>query len=91
MQIDPPSAATFAYQGETQMNLLTLKQPVPSYDPRHSHKCERRGFHGPFANEGFYDAFPEAQWHGMGDCLECGTTRNVALELQKSIQLPSAA
>lgn len=74
------------------MNLITLKRhPVPSYDPRHSHKCERRGFHGPFANEGFYDAFPEAQWHGMGDCLECGTTRKVAIEIQKAIQLPSAA
>jgi hypothetical protein len=83
---------TFAYQREAHMNLLTLKrQPVPSHDPRHSHTCERRGFHGPFANEGFYDAFPEAHWHGMGDCLECGTTRKVAIEIQKAIILPSAA
>ncbi len=73
------------------MNLLTLeRQSVPRYDTR-AHKCERRGYHGPFANEGFYDAFPESQWHGMGDCVECGTTRKVAIEIQKAIALPSAA
>lgn len=73
------------------MNLLTIeRQPIPHNDLR-AHHCERRGFHGPFANEGFYDAFPEAQWHGMGDCLECGTTRKVSIEIQKTMALPSAA
>jgi hypothetical protein len=40
-------------------------------------KCEVRGHCGPFANESFYNAFPEAWWHGMGDCVECGTTCKV--------------
>lgn len=58
--------------------LLPARQPLVRHSPHPSPStCERRGYCGPFANEAYYNAFPEPVWHGMGDCLECGTTRRV--------------
>ena len=56
----------------------TIRIPRSGSGPRRTPECEIRGFCGPFANEALYNAFPEAMWHGMGDCLECGTTRHVS-------------
>jgi hypothetical protein len=56
------------------------------FGPRRTPECEVRGYCGPFVNEALYDAFPEPLWHGMGDCLECGTTCHVPRELQRSEQ-----
>jgi hypothetical protein len=50
---------------------------------RRTPECEVRGYCGPFANEALYNAFPEPMWHGMGDCLECGTTCHVPREIQR--------
>jgi hypothetical protein len=50
---------------------------------RRTARCEARGHCGPFANEAFYNDFPESMWHGMGDCLECGTTCHVPSQLQR--------
>jgi hypothetical protein len=66
---------------------LTPHQPLhlqrPGSGARRISECELRGYCGPFANEALYDAFPEAMWHGMGDCMECGTTCHVSRELQR--------
>lgn len=45
--------------------------------------CGERGYCGPFVNEAYYAAFPEPLWHGMADCVECGTTCKVAPHLRK--------
>ena len=50
---------------------------------RRTPECQVRGYCGPFANEAMYNAFPEPMWHGMGDCLECGTTCHVPLEVER--------
>ena len=62
--------------------LLIPRQPLRTnrFGTRRVPVCEKRGYCGPFANEALYDAFPEPMWHGMGDCLECGTTCHVAGE-----------
>lgn len=49
--------------------------PPPSGNPDF---CERRGWHGPFSRTTIYDLHPE--WEGMGDCVVCGGTFNVARE-----------
>ncbi|MBW3628926.1 MAG: hypothetical protein KY464_06475 [Gemmatimonadetes bacterium] len=54
-------------------------------------RCEARGHCGPFANQALYDAFPEAMWHGMGDCLECGTTCHVQREIERRDAAPIAS
>jgi hypothetical protein len=71
--------------------LLMERQPVPVHAGESHSLCEIRGHCGPFANEGFYTAFPEPMWHGMGDCIECGTTRKVAHEVAKALGFRSAA
>jgi hypothetical protein len=64
--------------------LLIPRQPLRiNRSGRRVPVCESRGYCGPFANEALYDAFPEPMWHGMGDCLECGTTCHVAGERKK--------
>jgi hypothetical protein len=60
-----------------------LRLPHAGSGARRTPECERRGYCGPFANEALYNAFPEAMWHGMGDCVECGTTCHVAREIQR--------
>ena len=70
------------------MDLLSItRQPlrIPRSGPgaRPVPACESRGHCGPFANEALYNAFPEPMWHGMGDCLECGTTCHVPLEQER--------
>ena len=73
------------------MNLLLIaRQPLHIHHsgsgPRRVPACEERGYCGPFANEALYDAFPEAMWHGMGDCMECGTTCHVSLEQRRGAE-----
>jgi hypothetical protein len=46
--------------------------------------CEARGHCGPFVNQAFYDAFPDSIWHGMGDCLVCGSTRLIGHETEEA-------
>ena len=60
-----------------------LRIPRSGSGARRVPACETRGHCGPFANEALYNAFPEAMWHGMGDCLECGTTCHVPLEQER--------
>lgn len=63
------------------MNTLFLhREPVVARRTTGTSRCESRGYCGPFANESFYNAFPESWWHGMGDCRECGTTCKVTDE-----------
>jgi len=71
--------------------LLTERQHIPLTAGGSHSLCEMRGHCGPFANEGLYAAFPEPMWHGMGDCMECGTTRIVAHEVEKALGYRSAA
>jgi hypothetical protein len=58
------------------------RQPIRLDADRSGSPCEARGHCGPFVNEAYYNAFPEPLWHGMGDCVQCGTTRIVADELR---------
>ena len=60
-----------------------VRVPHAGSAKRRTTVCEVRGHCGPFTNEAVYDAFPEAMWHGMGDCLECGTTCHVQREAQR--------
>ena len=69
------------------MDLLLFPRQTLRLDRSGSRRvpaCELRGYCGPFANEALYDAFPEPMWHGMGDCLECGTTCHVSQERQRA-------
>lgn len=69
------------------MNLLLIPRQsvrVPRTGGRRTTTCEIRGHCGPFANEALYDAFPEPMWHGMGDCMECGTTCHVSDEQRRA-------
>ena len=69
------------------VDLLSVRRQfvrlAADHGSRRSTRCELRGYCGPFANEEYYDAFPEPMWHGMGDCLECGTTCHVSQERQR--------
>ena len=60
-----------------------LRLPNAGLGPARTARCEARGYCGPFANEALYDAFPEAMWHGMGDCLERGTTCHIQREVER--------
>ena len=78
------------------MSLLLARERHPVVDPDIAMQnamlvCHPRGYCGPFINQDYYDAFPDAVWHGMGDCATCGTTRKVAPELIKAMRLRSAA
>ena len=69
------------------MELLRIPRQqhrVDRPDARPVTQCEVRGYCGPFANEALYDAFPEPMWHGMADCLECGTTCHVPRERHRA-------
>jgi hypothetical protein len=41
--------------------------------------CERRGHHGPYVNAERYLEYPG--WDGMGECLACGSTVRIRVEL----------
>jgi hypothetical protein len=73
------------------MHLLLLDRESVVTPRAGSHVCEARGHCGPFVNQAFYDAFPETLWHGMGDCVNCGTTRKVEREYRKQYAAPAAA
>lgn len=74
------------------MNLVTLeRQPVRPLRQEGPSLCDLRGHCGPFVNEGYYNAFPEPFWHGMGDCLHCGTTRMVESEPHLPLEVRQAA
>jgi hypothetical protein len=60
-----------------------LRLPHSACGARRTTECEVRGYCGPFANEELYNAFPEPMWHGMADCMECGTTCHVPRELER--------
>lgn len=51
-------------------------QTQPGARARRRTVCDERGYHGPFTNVEAYDRHPE--WRGMGDCVVCGLTRDVA-------------
>jgi hypothetical protein len=44
--------------------------------------CERRGHHGPYVNAERYLEFPG--WDGMGECLACGSTVRIRVDLPTS-------
>ena len=76
------------------MNLVLSVRQLPPIGalPGGTENCESRGYCGPFANQGFYESFPDAFWHGMGECVHCGTTRRVDEERPLvRMQLSSAA
>ena len=68
-----------------------LRLPSAEIGARRTSQCESRGYCGPFANEALYNAFPEPIWHGMGDCLECGTTCHVPRGSQGREDAPIAS
>ena len=49
--------------------------------------CEKRGYCGPFVNEEYYANFPDPSWWGMGECVVCCNTCNIAAELDKKARV----
>lgn len=65
------------------MSLLLAREPHPVLDPEIAKQnamlvCHPRGYCGPFINQDYYDAFPDALWNGKGDCVLCGSTQHIA-------------
>ncbi len=58
------------------MRALKLRPTTP---PKVLTTCEQRGYCGPFANQAYYDQLPG--WEGMGDCVHCARTRDVAQQI----------
>jgi len=68
---------------------------LPPRDPKNSPggqecECTVRGYHGPFVNTDFYNAFPDPFWHGFGDCVVCHSTCRVLAEEVKRQQAHSS-
>lgn len=67
------------------MSMLLVREAHPVQDAETARQnaeliCQPRGYCGPFVNEDFYDAFPDALWNGKGECALCGTTCDVATQ-----------
>jgi len=67
------------------MSKLLLRERHPIADPHVAAQnallvCRPRGYCGPFINQEYYNAFPDSLWNGKGDCVLCGSTRDVARE-----------
>ena len=73
-----------------------VRQSHPVQDPHqaienHRMICGVRGYCGPFINEAFYNAFPDAMWHGYGECTVCCSTCLIEQEELKRQRIESAA
>lgn len=52
--------------------------------------CRDRGHHGPYINRDQFDRHPEPLWHGMANCVRCGSTVHVESEEKKRRDLAAA-
>ncbi|HEX6068736.1 MAG TPA: hypothetical protein VFZ18_02905 [Longimicrobiaceae bacterium] len=62
-----------------------VKVPECSYEVRAQRRsmCASRGYCGPFVNEELFDHFNNGAWRGTANCIHCGSTVNVGVELER--------
>lgn len=68
---------------------IRFMHPVRTYQAALRNRqliCDPRGYCGPFINQRFYDAFPDPEWHGMGECIHCRNVLMTVPELLKRMR-----
>lgn len=68
---------------------IRIPHPVKSYKEALKNRreiCEPRGYCGPFINQEVYDAQPDAEWHGVGECIHCRNVLATGPQLRKRLR-----
>ncbi len=71
-----------------------IAHPVQSRETAERNRrsiCDARGYCGPFINITYYGHYPDASWHGIGECIICCNTCRVEVEQRKRNAASAAA